>query len=47
MRSALLDSDSASKTERSKSYDEGLDSYPEEGRGWVYTLLQLTAPFQN
>uniref|UniRef100_A0A3P9HTC5 Rho GTPase-activating protein 21 n=1 Tax=Oryzias latipes TaxID=8090 RepID=A0A3P9HTC5_ORYLA len=33
MRSALLDSDSASKTERSKSYDEGLDSYPEEGRG--------------
>uniref|UniRef100_A0A3B3D1Y0 Rho GTPase activating protein 21b n=1 Tax=Oryzias melastigma TaxID=30732 RepID=A0A3B3D1Y0_ORYME len=33
MRSALLDSDSASKTERSKSYDEGLDSYPEEDAG--------------
>ncbi|KAM4551153.1 rho GTPase-activating protein 21 isoform 3-T3 [Odontesthes bonariensis] len=33
LRSALLDSDSASKTERSKSYDEGLDNYQEEGRG--------------
>uniref|UniRef100_A0AAQ5Y9A7 Rho GTPase activating protein 21b n=1 Tax=Amphiprion ocellaris TaxID=80972 RepID=A0AAQ5Y9A7_AMPOC len=30
LRSALLDSDSASKTERSKSYDEGLDNYQEE-----------------
>ncbi|KAM4728175.1 rho GTPase-activating protein 21 isoform 2-T2 [Anableps anableps] len=33
LRSALLDSDSASKTERSKSYDEGLDNYKEERRG--------------
>ncbi|XP_044075825.1 rho GTPase-activating protein 21 isoform X2 [Siniperca chuatsi] len=33
LRSALLESDSASKTERSKSYDEGLDNYQEEGRG--------------
>ncbi|XP_076000790.1 rho GTPase-activating protein 21 isoform X2 [Genypterus blacodes] len=30
LRSALLESDSASKTERSKSYDEGLDNYHEE-----------------
>nr|XP_054596367.1 rho GTPase-activating protein 21 isoform X3 [Nothobranchius furzeri] len=33
LRSALLDSDSASKTERSKSYDEGLDEYREGDRG--------------
>ncbi|XP_039999291.1 rho GTPase-activating protein 21 isoform X2 [Xiphias gladius] len=33
LRSALLESESASKTERSKSYDEGLDNYQEEGRG--------------
>ncbi|XP_019734644.1 rho GTPase-activating protein 21 isoform X1 [Hippocampus comes] len=33
LRSALLDSESASQTERSKSYDEGLDNYQEEGRG--------------
>uniref|UniRef100_A0AAV2JSN5 Rho GTPase-activating protein 21-like n=1 Tax=Knipowitschia caucasica TaxID=637954 RepID=A0AAV2JSN5_KNICA len=32
LRSALLESDS-NKTERSKSYDEGLDSYQEEHRG--------------
>ncbi|XP_029308568.1 LOW QUALITY PROTEIN: rho GTPase-activating protein 21 [Cottoperca gobio] len=32
LRSALLESDTASKTERSKSYDEGLDNYQEEGR---------------
>uniref|UniRef100_A0A8D0D8U3 Rho GTPase activating protein 21b n=1 Tax=Sander lucioperca TaxID=283035 RepID=A0A8D0D8U3_SANLU len=31
LRSALLESDSASKTERSKSYDEGLDNYQEDG----------------
>uniref|UniRef100_A0A4W6DJJ8 Rho GTPase activating protein 21b n=1 Tax=Lates calcarifer TaxID=8187 RepID=A0A4W6DJJ8_LATCA len=31
LRSALLESESASKTERSKSYDEGLDNYQEEG----------------
>uniref|UniRef100_A0A671Z0A1 Rho GTPase activating protein 21 n=1 Tax=Sparus aurata TaxID=8175 RepID=A0A671Z0A1_SPAAU len=30
LRSALLESDTASKTERSKSYDEGLDNYQEE-----------------
>ncbi|XP_040910693.1 rho GTPase-activating protein 21 isoform X2 [Toxotes jaculatrix] len=33
LRSALLESESASKTERSKSYDEGLDNYQEDGRG--------------
>uniref|UniRef100_A0A3B4TYF7 Rho GTPase activating protein 21b n=1 Tax=Seriola dumerili TaxID=41447 RepID=A0A3B4TYF7_SERDU len=33
LRSALLESESGSKTERSKSYDEGLDNYQEEGRG--------------
>ncbi|KAM9322048.1 rho GTPase-activating protein 21 isoform 2-T2 [Pholidichthys leucotaenia] len=33
LRSALLESDSTSKTERSKSYDEGLDNYQEESRG--------------
>nr|XP_061795232.1 rho GTPase-activating protein 21-like [Nerophis lumbriciformis] len=33
LRSALLESESASQTERSKSYDEGLDNYQEEGRG--------------
>ncbi|XP_077954737.1 rho GTPase-activating protein 21-B isoform X3 [Gasterosteus aculeatus] len=32
LRSALLESDAASKTERSKSYDEGLDNYQDEGR---------------
>ncbi|XP_031710463.1 rho GTPase-activating protein 21 isoform X1 [Anarrhichthys ocellatus] len=32
LRSALLESDAASNTERSKSYDEGLDNYQEEGR---------------
>ncbi|XP_010764629.1 rho GTPase-activating protein 21 isoform X3 [Notothenia coriiceps] len=32
LRSALLESDTASKTERSKSYDEGLDTYQDEGR---------------
>ncbi|XP_028289929.1 rho GTPase-activating protein 21-like isoform X2 [Gouania willdenowi] len=29
----IIESDSASKTERSKSYDEGLDNYREESRG--------------
>nr|XP_019959077.1 PREDICTED: rho GTPase-activating protein 21-like [Paralichthys olivaceus] len=33
LRSALQESETASKTERSKSYDEGLDNYQEEGRG--------------
>ncbi|XP_037538147.1 rho GTPase-activating protein 21 isoform X1 [Nematolebias whitei] len=32
LRSALLDSDSTCKTERSKSYDEGLDDYQQEAR---------------
>ncbi|KAM8850473.1 rho GTPase-activating protein 21 isoform 2-T2 [Spinachia spinachia] len=32
LRSALLESDAASKTERSKSYDEGLDTYQDDGR---------------
>ncbi|XP_028825716.1 rho GTPase-activating protein 21a isoform X3 [Denticeps clupeoides] len=32
LRLTILSSDSASKTERSKSYDEGLDNYREEGR---------------
>ncbi|TWW73922.1 Rho GTPase-activating protein 21 [Takifugu flavidus] len=33
LRSALLESETVSKSERSKSYDEGLESYQEEGRG--------------
>lgn len=33
LRNAILESESASKTERSKSYDEGLDNYREEGVG--------------
>ncbi|XP_068196100.1 rho GTPase-activating protein 21 isoform X2 [Antennarius striatus] len=33
LRSALLETESTSKTERSKSYDEGLDNYQEEARG--------------
>uniref|UniRef100_A0A3P8YLF0 Rho GTPase activating protein 21b n=1 Tax=Esox lucius TaxID=8010 RepID=A0A3P8YLF0_ESOLU len=33
LRNALLESDAAAKQERSKSYDEGLDNYREEGRG--------------
>ncbi|KAL6104592.1 arhgap21 [Pungitius sinensis] len=32
LRSALLESDAASKTERSKSYDEGLDNYQDDER---------------
>lgn len=42
LRSALLESESASKTERSKSYDEGLESYQEESRGSVHTIISLT-----
>lgn len=42
LRSALLESDSASKTERSKSYDEGLESYQEESRGSVHSVIPLT-----
>ncbi|KAM9488691.1 rho GTPase-activating protein 21a [Clarias gariepinus] len=33
LRLAVLDSDSGAKTERSKSCDEGLDNYRDEGRG--------------
>ncbi|KAL0966143.1 hypothetical protein UPYG_G00291440 [Umbra pygmaea] len=33
LRNALLESDAASKQERSKSCDEGLDNYREDGRG--------------
>ncbi|KAM4604862.1 rho GTPase-activating protein 21 [Polymixia lowei] len=33
LRNAIFESESATKTERSKSYDEGLDNYREEGRG--------------
>ncbi|XP_053739340.1 rho GTPase-activating protein 21 isoform X1 [Synchiropus splendidus] len=33
LRSALLESDTASRSERSKSYDEGLDNYQDESRG--------------
>lgn len=46
LRSALLESDSASKTERSKSYDEGLESYQEESRGSVHAIMPSTVhPF--
>ncbi|XP_072535375.1 rho GTPase-activating protein 21a isoform X3 [Salminus brasiliensis] len=33
LRLTILESDSGTKTERSKSYDEGLDHFREEGRG--------------
>ncbi|KAK6310744.1 hypothetical protein J4Q44_G00187990 [Coregonus suidteri] len=33
LRNAILESDAATKQERSKSCDEGLDNYKEEGRG--------------
>ncbi|KAM3860655.1 rho GTPase-activating protein 21-like [Diretmus argenteus] len=33
LRLTIIESDSGTKTERSKSYDEGLDNYREEGRG--------------
>ncbi|XP_029384861.1 rho GTPase-activating protein 21a isoform X3 [Echeneis naucrates] len=33
LRLTIIESDSGSKTERSKSYDEGLDNYREESRG--------------
>uniref|UniRef100_A0AAX7VQS8 Rho GTPase activating protein 21a n=1 Tax=Astatotilapia calliptera TaxID=8154 RepID=A0AAX7VQS8_ASTCA len=33
LRLTIIESDSGSKTERSKSYDEGLDNYREEGKG--------------
>lgn len=32
IRPSVLDSQPAAKTERSKSYDEGLDDYREEGK---------------
>ncbi|KAL2097739.1 hypothetical protein ACEWY4_006946 [Coilia grayii] len=33
LKNAILESQNGTKTERSKSYDEGLDNYREEGRG--------------
>ncbi|TRY58511.1 hypothetical protein DNTS_004924 [Danionella cerebrum] len=33
LRLTVLDSDSGARTERSRSFDEGLDNYREEGRG--------------
>lgn len=33
LSNALQESESVSNTERSKSYDEGLENYQEEGRG--------------
>ncbi|XP_051538399.1 rho GTPase-activating protein 21-like isoform X3 [Myxocyprinus asiaticus] len=35
LRLTVLESDSGAKTERSKSFDEGLDNYREEGRGSI------------
>lgn len=35
LRLTFLESDSGAKTERSRSFDEGLDNYREEERGWV------------
>uniref|UniRef100_A0A3Q4AKR1 Uncharacterized protein n=1 Tax=Mola mola TaxID=94237 RepID=A0A3Q4AKR1_MOLML len=35
LRLTLIESDSGTKSERSKSYDEGLDNYREESRGYV------------
>lgn len=37
LRLTILESDSGAKTERSRSFDEGLDNYREEGRGYVYS----------
>lgn len=36
LRLTLIESDSGTKSERSKSYDEGLDNYREEGTGYVH-----------
>ncbi|XP_060778690.1 rho GTPase-activating protein 21-like isoform X3 [Neoarius graeffei] len=41
LRLAVLDSDSGAKTERSKSYDEGLDNYRDEGRGTLIKHIGL------
>ncbi|XP_053091247.1 rho GTPase-activating protein 21 isoform X2 [Pangasianodon hypophthalmus] len=41
LRLTVLDSDSAAKTERSKSYDEGLDNYRDEERGKLITHIGL------
>ncbi|GAA6071419.1 rho GTPase-activating protein 21-like isoform X1, partial [Tachysurus ichikawai] len=35
MRFTVQDSDSGTKTERSKSCDEGLDTYRDKGQGYV------------
>lgn len=42
LRLTIIESDSGTKTERSKSYDEGLDNYREENTGYVL-LTQITA----
>uniref|UniRef100_H3D7Z3 Rho GTPase activating protein 21a n=1 Tax=Tetraodon nigroviridis TaxID=99883 RepID=H3D7Z3_TETNG len=39
-RLTIIESDSGTKTERSKSYDEGLDNYREEGRGSLFSSLR-------
>ncbi|XP_053486866.1 rho GTPase-activating protein 21 [Ictalurus furcatus] len=42
LRFTVLDSESGTKTERSKSYDEGLDNYREEGRGKLIKHIGLS-----
>ncbi|XP_027514535.1 rho GTPase-activating protein 21 isoform X1 [Corapipo altera] len=41
MRPSVLDSQPAAKTERSKSYDEGLDDYREEGKSSIKHVSSL------
>ncbi|XP_054246246.1 rho GTPase-activating protein 21 isoform X2 [Indicator indicator] len=41
IRPSVLDSQSAAKTERSKSYDEGLDDYREEGKSSIKHVSSL------
>ncbi|XP_054027393.1 rho GTPase-activating protein 21 [Dryobates pubescens] len=41
MRPSVLDSQPAAKTERSKSYDEGLDDYREEGKSAIKHVSSL------
>ncbi|KAI5611103.1 Rho GTPase activating protein 21a, partial [Silurus asotus] len=41
LRFTVLDSDSGAKTERSKSYDEGLDNYRDGGRGTLMKPIGL------
>lgn len=46
LRHTVLDSDSGAKTERSKSCDEGLDNYRDEGRGYVHHFF-ISHPFNQ